>query len=124
MGIFKEYYNNHLNETTIKREDDIEIYLKHIKNINKDEFTKWFKSQEGYNDNVDKCSDALTKLSGGKHVDLSYEIRNTPEYKKASKNYDNAFSMLRTFNSLKDKQSKEFSKQYTNIKRDIRYKKI
>lgn len=62
-------------------------------------YEEWLKEKKQLQDEVDKTSEALKKITGKNGGGLTPDsIKNTPEYKKAKKDYNNAFEKLRTFN--------------------------
>jgi tetratricopeptide (TPR) repeat protein len=61
-------------------------------------YEEWLKQKNELQDEVDKTSEALNKITGKGGGLTPDSIKNTPEYKKAKKDYNDAFEKLRTFN--------------------------
>jgi tetratricopeptide (TPR) repeat protein len=61
-------------------------------------YEEWLKEKKQLQDEVDKTSEALNKITGKSGGLTPDSIKNTSEYKKAKKDYNEAFEKLRNFN--------------------------
>ena len=69
--------------------------------IDQADYDKWKKEQDDIQKDVDKTSSILQKFGT---IDVSDEVRNKPDFKKAKKEYDIAFKKLQDFNKKSDKK--------------------
>jgi hypothetical protein len=70
-------------------------------------YEEWIKKSNELNANVDLAHDELHKIIGDlKSASglVSDEVRATPEFKEAKKNYDLAFNAYRVFNQSSPKE--------------------